>query len=205
MSRLTNLNVLADFLRERNLDLEVGEDTDANGSCFLISCRQSMVHLSKLGRWTREIPEVEVLRQQIIQFMNSNKALWTRPKFNQQLNIWEDAPYEEDQFRELLKDQSRERAWADQDGVFVQATCLYLNVQLDIILPYTPGPILPSGLGGPYQIVNKKTDQDSDSNKQIFYVGLLKDRDDYDGHYQFLRLKTTNTAGPGIQSQGEFR
>ena len=198
MSRLTNLKVLADFLRERNLDLEVGEATEANGSCFLCSCHQSMVHLSSIGMWTKEIPDVEVLRQQVIQFMTSNKSLWTRPQFNQHLNIWQDAPYEEDQFREILKDQSRERAWADQDGVFVQATCQFLNIQLDIVLPYTPGPIIPSGLGGPYQIVNKNADQSN--NRPIFYVGLLKDRDDYDGHYQFLRPRTAVTAGPEMRT-----
>ena len=124
---ILDLRILENFIKEKGLGLCVGAPTPPDGSCFLHSCRQTMVHLKNLGRWAGDIPEVEELRAKVIEFMKQNQHLWTRPQFNEDLGIFQDAPYEEDDFRQLIKDQSRPRAWTDRDGVFVQATTKYLN------------------------------------------------------------------------------
>ena len=176
---ITDLRPLSDFIVSNGLNLAVGSRTEADGSCFLHACVQSMKHLKDRNRWSSEIPEVEELRCMVIEFMRQNEALWTRPQYNRELNILQDPPYEEDTFRALVRDQSRPRAWTDRDGVFVLATMKMLDVQLEIILPHTPGPILESGLAGPYQIVNHGPE------KTVFYMGLLQD-DRENGHYQHL-------------------
>ena len=181
---ITDLRILFDFLRARSLDLEVGERTPADGSCFLHSIRQGISELVLKGQWSQDVPEVEDLRKQVINYMHENRAYWTRPRFNEELGVFQDAPYEDQDFDELIADQSRERAWTDLNGTFVQATTMFLRIQLDIILPRDTGPLLPSGLAGPYQIINKNQ---VGEEMPILYVGLLQDSRGYNGHYQYLR------------------
>ena len=109
----------------------------------------------------------------------------------------QDAPLEDDSFKALIVDQARERAWTDNMGIFVEALCLFLNIQLDIICPNVEGPILPSGLSGPYLIVNKS----GSTPRVTFYVGLLKDQQMYNGHYQFLRKNVSQSSLSPSKSQ----
>ena len=197
---ITDLRVLVDFLRARSLSLEVGPRTPADGSCFLHSIRQGISELVLKGQWPHEVPEVEDLRKLVINYMRENRAFWTRPRFNAELRVFQDAPYEDQDFNELLTDQSREKAWTDLNGTFVQATCKFLKIQLDIVLPGVPGPVLPSGLGGPYQMINKNQ---VGEEKPIFYVGLLQDSQGYNGHYQYLRKVQTQPPASPPHGQGE--
>ena len=116
---ITNLQPLRDFLVTRNLDhLVVGELTLANGSCFVIACRQNMEHLASTGQWNKPIPtSAEELRAQIIQFMRENKNYWTRPRFNEESGRMEDPPLEDAEFQDLINDQAQERAWTDNMGI----------------------------------------------------------------------------------------
>ena len=187
---ITNLNILRAFLLSRNLNLVVGEETPGDGSCFLHAVIQNMKYLKSVGLWNKPIPTSEELRSDVINYMKENRAYWTRPRFNEETGVMQDAPMEEHSFKALIVDQSRERAWTDNLGIFVEAVCLFLDIQLDIVCPNVEGPILPSGLAGPYLIVNK-----SGSTPRItFYVGLLKDEQMYNGHYQFLRKKTAEDS-----------
>ena len=49
------------------------------------------------------------------------------------------------------------------------------------------GDIDDSGVSGPYQKINEA--RDNEEVKVIFYAGLVKDRQNYNGHYQFI-MKT---------------
>ena len=191
---ITDLRILFDFIRAKSLCLEVGPRTPADGSCFLHSIRQGICELVLKGQWSQDVPEVEDLRKQVINYMRENRAFWTRPRYSEELGVFQDAPYEDQDFNELLADQAREKAWTDLNGTFVQGTCMFLKIQLDIILPGVPGPVLPSGLGGPYQIVNKNKVA---GEMPIIYVGLLQDSRGYNGHYQYLRkVQTQPPASP---------
>lgn len=182
---VVDVRVLSDFLRERGrcLNLAVGPKTAADGSCFLHAFRQNMEHLKKKGLWMGQLPDdVEELRSLVVQFMSENRFLWTRPTFNLETGVYQDPPLDDKSFNELLQQQAKPKTWTDRDGYFVQGACLYLDVQLHIILPNTPGQILESGLGGPFQIINKSLHQPEEQT--VFYMGLIQDGDN--GHYQFL-------------------
>ena len=183
---VVDIRILIEFLRVRGtgLHLVVGPRTAADGSCFLHAMRQSMIHLKKKGKWSGPIPEdVEDLRAQVVQFMSTHRALWTRPSFNQETGLYQDAPLTDDIFNNLLKQQAEPRTWTDTDGYFVQGTCMYLHVELHVILPSIPGEIMESGLGGPYQIINKS--DHAPEEQSVFFVGLIQDQRN-NGHYQFL-------------------
>ena len=61
-----------------------------------------------------------------------------------------------------------------------------------------------SGVGGPYLIINRET---PDSKRAgTFHVGLIKDENHYNGHYQFLKFVDDDDGGANVagnQSQGE--
>ena len=177
------LNVTEQYeqcIQRLNLLLQIGEITKGDGSCFVRSLHQNMMHYKELGLWTTSIPaDCEALRAVIVDFMERNRSNWTRSKYNEELKRFQDPAYTDAQFDALLNEQRTPRAWTDDNGVMVEAACLYLNIQLNILIPSIPGPILPSGLGGPYQIINKATSAEPRLN---FYVGLLNQ------HYQFLKL-----------------
>ena len=92
----------------------------------------------------------------------------------------------------------------------MEGLCLFLDIQLDIVCPDIPGEVSESGLCGPYLIINKS----EGSWRPVFYVGLLKDRNLIEGHYQFLKkvgseerrslpqqLPTTPLKSPNQQSR----
>ena len=188
---LTNLKPLQDFLVKYKLNLEVGECTCADGSCFLHCCLQCMNHLRRKGLWNKPIPvSAETLRGEIVQFMRENGSYWTRPRYDESTGIMQDPPLKDNDFQKLITDQARERAWTDNLGLFVQATAMYLDVQIDVICPSIGGPVLPSGLAGPYMIINKA----KSTPKSIFYMGLMKDEHFDGGHYQFLKEKSNSRS-----------
>ena len=183
---ITNLNPLRARIEELDLPLEVGPVTRKDGSCFVGSMKQNMEQLRSEGLWNDVIPDdVEDIRAKIVQFMEENRGIWTRKRYNEVLKVWQHPPYTDEQFDALLEDQRRPRAWTDNNGTMVEACCICFNVQLNILIPTIEGPILPSGLGGPLQIINKSVS----STRPVFFVGLLKDSRGVDGHYQFLRKK----------------
>ena len=63
---ITDLRPLSDFIVSNGLNLAVGARTEADGSCFLHACVQSMKHLKDRNLWSPEIPEVEELRCMVI-------------------------------------------------------------------------------------------------------------------------------------------
>ena len=167
---LTNLGPLRECLKRLNLMLEVGSATRADGSCFIWACKQNIARLVQEGAWKENIPEEEEFRQMVISFMKRNRRNWTRVTYNEALNVNQDPEYEDSQFDELLADQSRPKSWTDLNGTFVEATAALFNVEIHIILPTVEGPVLPSGEGGPYVVLNR-----SEECKPIFYMGLLQD------------------------------
>ena len=183
---ITNLNPLRARIEELDLPLEVGPVTRKDGSCFVGSIQQNMEQLRTEGLWKNVIPDdVEDIRAKIIHFMEENRGIWTRERYNEVLKVWQHPPYTDEQFDALLEDQRRPRAWTDNNGTMVEACCLCYEFQLNILIPTIEGPILPSGLGGPLQIINKSVS----NTRPVFFVGLLKDSRGEDGHYQFLRKK----------------
>ena len=192
---ITDLSLLRGFLARKNLGLVIGDATPKDGSCLLWSVKQNMTHLSSLGLWSRVIPDnVEDLRSDVIQFMIEKKDYWTRPRFNHETGVMQTAPLDDKTFDELIEDQSRERAWCDNQGIFVEAICLFLNIQLDIVCPNIDGEISETGIFGPYLSINKA----EGSPRTVFYVGLLKDRDFHGGHYQFLKKFLPEVTQPQI-------
>ena len=198
---VVDIRILSDFLRVRGvtLNLAVGDPTEADGTCFLHAMRQNMLHLKKRGQWSGPIPEsAEHLRSLVVRFMSANRELWTRPCYNLETGVYQDAPLDDEQFNNLLEQQAKPHTWTDKDGYFVQGTCIYLDVQLHIVLPSIPGPILESGLGGPYQIINK--DFLSSDEQSVFYVGLIQDQRD-NGHYQFLyKIESQELDFPALRT-----
>ena len=124
-------------------------------------------------------PDAETLRTNVVSFMCRNRAMWTRRRYNEDTKRFEDPIYDDKTFTELLLDQARPKTWTDNNGTVVQGCCLYLGIQLNIVdTSASGGPLLPSGMGGPLQVINK-----SSNANPIFYVGL------HSHHYQFLKLK----------------
>ena len=187
---LTNLGPLRECLKRLNLMLEVGSATRADGSCFIWACKQNIARLVQEGAWKENIPEEEEFRQMVISFMKRNRRNWTRVTYNEALNVNQDPKYEDSQFDELLADQARPKSWTDLNGTFVEATAALFNVEIHIILPAVDGPVLPSGEGGPYIVLNR-----SEECKPIFYMGLLQDATQVNGHYQYIHPITDPALG----------
>ena len=201
---MLDLQILRDFLLGRGvgLKLAVGDATEPDGTCFLHSIRQNMLHLEKKGLWSGIIPDsAEELRSLVIQFMSANRKLWTRPCYNMETGMYQDPPLDDVKFNDLIEQQAKPHTWTDKDGYFVQGCCVFLDIQLHIVLPNIPGPILESGLGGPYQIINKSFI--SPEEQHVFYVGLIQDGRD-NGHYQFLyKIDGEELDFPALRS-GKF-
>ena len=189
---LTNLEPLRACLTRLNLALTVGPATKANGSCFICACKQNMDRLAAEGAWLQNIPDEEEFRQMVIAFMQRNREMWTRATYNECLNVYQNPKYDDSQFDELLSDQAKSNAWTDMNGTFVEAVSKLFNVEIHIILPSVNGPVLPSGEGGPYIILNRSLPGES---KLIFYMGLLQDSSQYNGHYQYIEPTTGSTVG----------
>ena len=171
---LTNLDILKKCLKRLKLELEVGEPTQADGSCFLNACIQNMELLACQGLWTEKIPEEEDFRRGVISFMDQNRKYWTT-----------NSSHDDESFNKLLVDQAKSKAWTDMNGTFIEATCKMLGIELHVVRSSIPGPILPSGMAGPYIRINSPAP--NEESRPIFYMGLLQDESMYNGHYQFLR------------------
>ena len=185
---VTDLRILKMFLLRRNFKYKIGSLTAADGSCLLHALIQNMRFFAQLGLWTKEIPNVQELRKQIIQFMLSrrNHYVGCRDSHGNEVH----GPLDEDSFNRLIADQSRESAYCDEEGFFVEAACLYLNIELEVVVTSIDTPVLQNGLGGPIQKIN------AGDGKLVFCAGLIRDDLRKTGHYQFI-IKDTDNAQPG--------
>ena len=87
---ITNLNPLRARIEELDLPLEVGPVTRKDGSCFVGSMKQNMEQLRSEGLWNDVIPDdVEDIRAKIVQFMEENRGIWTRKRYNEVLKVWQ--------------------------------------------------------------------------------------------------------------------
>ena len=169
------------------LSLTIGELTPPDGSCFWHSIRQNMIHYSLKGQWKGQIPpDAETLRTNVVSYMCRNKEIWTSRRYNEDIQRFEDPIYDDKTFMELMVNQAQPKTWTDNNGTVVQGCCLYLGIQLNIVnTSASGGPLLPSGMGGPLQVINE-----SSNVNPIFYVGL------HSHHYQFLKLKEMEAELP---------
>ena len=87
----------------------------------------------------------------------------------------------------------RPKSWTDNSGIFVEAMAKFLNVSINILITGIPGPILTSGLAGPLITVHK-----IDNPLQVFHMGLIKDRDQFNGHYQHLVVYQHSSPAPSL-------
>ena len=176
---LTDLGRLHNCLVSLKLNYTIGEPTKADGSCFLHALIQNINFFHQLGMWKKEIPSsVLELRGKIIQYMRDEKREFVG--FTDPNGRFVHGPLTEELFENLIEDQSRASAHADEDGYFVSSACKYLDVELVVVIDSITSPILRSGMGGPVQKIN------SSPERIKFSVGLLRDEGRRDGHYQFI-------------------
>ena len=176
---VTDLRVLQAFLLRRKLKYRVGSKTKADGSCMLHSLIQNMFFFSRLGLWSKEIPaSVHDLRRRVIEFMLSRKRHYIGYKDTDGNEVH--GPLNEESFARLIADQSKENSYCDEEGFFVEAACLLLDVEFEIVVTSIDTPVLHSGLGGPVQRIN------SGEGRLVFCAGLIRDDQRKTGHYQFI-------------------
>ena len=83
-----------------------------DGNCYLHSILQNLNH--HYAVWPHDIPAtVDELRKQTIDFMIENKYFYTEI---------EDAPMTDEQFEELIRDQSMPNSYTDEDGWFIEVS-----------------------------------------------------------------------------------
>ena len=190
---VTDLEVLRKLILELDLPYEVGEVTPPDGSCFLHAIRQNMVYLTSIDLWNGGYPNnVQKLREDVIIYWRSKKDEWTQPQFNQDTGVYEDPILTEEQFENLLQDQSRDHSYTDNFGHMVKILCSYLNIELRIVVTQAGNQIQESGVGGPYLKINQETP--TSKRAAVFHVGLLKDQTHFQGHYQFLKQIYDNSS-----------
>ena len=185
-----SLKHLHTLINEHKLPFRIGnEETPGDGNCFLASILQNLIYLKDIGVWKKPIPaDVDVLRASIIEFMKTNREHWTRPRYDSKTKTYSDGPFSQTfetadiQFDQLIGGQEKEDAWTDQEGFMVEATALYLDCQIYILQTGIEGPVTSEGLSGPLQIINKSEEE----TKPKLNVGLIKDAEGYNGHYQFI-------------------
>ena len=183
-----SLKHLHDLIVQHKLPFKISEEeTPGDGNCFLSAVLQNLIFLKEKKIWTGNIPEdVDELRASVISFMKSNRSYWTRPRFNDEINAYQDGPFSknfqtaDDQFDQLIFNQEKHDAWTDEEGFMVEATALYLDCQINIINTGIQGQINEEGTSGPLQIINKS------EGRTILNMGLIKDLDTSNGHYQFI-------------------
>ena len=191
---ITDLKLLDDFIKKHGLDYVIGQTTKADGSCYLWALKQNMEFFQRKGTWRKNIPEdVEMLRLEIVGDMVKNKKFWTEPRFNPDINRYSDPPLTDEMFQNLIEDQEKERAYTDNQGLFVLASCLYLDIELHVLNCGISGSIDKGGIRGPLQIINKAKENE---HRVVFHVGLLKDRQHLSGHYQFIFKSELNNNLP---------
>ena len=182
---VTDLRILKTFLLRRKFKYKIGSLTAADGSCLLNVLIQNMRFFSRLGLWTGEIPTVQELRRQIIQFMLSRKNHYIGYKDSHGNEV--QGPLDEDSFERLIADQSRDNAYFDEEGFFIEAACIYLNIEFEVIVTSIDSPVLQNGLGGPIQKIN------AGDGRLVFCAGLIRDDLRRTGHYQFI-IKDSDEA-----------
>lgn len=182
---VTDLRILKTFLLRRNFKYKIGSLTAADGSCMLNALIQNMRFFARLGLWTKEIPTVHELRRQIIQFMLSRKNHYVGYRDSQGNEV--PGPLDEGSFDRLIADQSRESAYCDEEGFFVEAACLHLDIEFEVVVTSIDSPVLQNGLGGPIQKIN------AGGERLVFCAGLIRDDLRKTGHYQFI-IKDSDEA-----------
>ena len=130
---ITNLDPLQQLIDRHKLPFLIGPRTRADGSCFLWCMKQNMEFLKRSGSWNKDIKDVEVVRENVIKDMEENRAFWTEKTFNTDTGTMMDPPLDMDSFKQLIADQRRPNTDTDNRGLFVLATCKYLNVELHIL------------------------------------------------------------------------
>ena len=131
---ITDLKILDAFIKKHGLDYIIGPTTKADGSCYLWSLKQNMEFCRRKGTWNRPVPDdVEMFRLEIIGDMVKNKKFWTEPRFNPDIGRFSDPPLTEETFQKLIEDQEKPRAYTDNQGFFVLASCLYLDIELHVL------------------------------------------------------------------------
>ena len=191
---ITDLRILDAFIKKHGLDYIIGPKTKADGSCYLWSLKQNMEFYRRKGIWNKSVQEdVEMLRLEIVGDMVKNKKFWTEPRFNSDIGRFSDPPLTEESFQQLIEDQEKERAYTDNQGLFVLASCLYLDIELHVLNTGVGGPIDEGGIRGPLQIINKAAENE---DRVVFHVGLLKDSQHLSGHFQFIFKTELNNNVP---------
>ena len=71
-------------------------------------------------------------------------------------------------------------------------SCKLYKIELQILQTDIRTPILSSGVGGPLVSINKPQD-DENEIRPIFYMGLIKNQSNQDGHYQFIYKHPSNS------------
>ena len=190
---ITDLKILEAFIQKHGLDYVIGPATKADGSCFLWALKQNMQFYKEKGIWKKTVPEdVEMLRLEIIEDMVKNKTFWTERRFNPDIGRDSDPPLNSETFQTLIEDQEKERSYTDNQGLFVLASCLFLDIELHVLNTSVNGEIDKEGINGPLQIINKA----KENERVVFHVGLLKDANNISGHFQFIFKGELNNNVP---------
>ena len=195
---VTDLSILQRFIDERHLPYAIGPSTTADGNCFLHAMLQNFQHFKSLGHIEKVPEDVNVMRQEIINFMVENKSFFIG-KCGED-GVLQPGPLDEDSFRSLIEDQRKPGAYTDLDGWFVLWSCKYFGVQLQILQTNMQGPVIESGMAGPIVTINRANEGEK---KLIFHMGLIKIEGSEVGHYQFITQKSSETSGglPRVERQ----
>ena len=100
--------------------------------------------------------------------MLDNKQRWTK----------DNNPLSTEQFHSLMADQILDGCHTDQNGFFIEGTAQYLQIEMKLLLTKVQTPLLENGMGGPYITINE---QSTDSEKPVFYYGLLQNESQTEG------------------------
>ena len=184
-----DLSILHRFLLRKKLKFKIAKErTRGDGNCFLYSLWQNMIFYSERGEWLKDIPrDINDFRAEIINYMINNKDQYIK-----------DGPMTEEQFDSLILDQSRKFAWTDEDGYFVLGAAQFLDVEIQIVVTSIDTPVIPSGVGGPLQKLNR-----GNGDKLKFSMGLIRN-DVGAGHYQFILEDPSGESEEFVPPTTEF-
>ena len=93
------------------------------------------IFLRGLNSWDRNVPDsVDDLRSKIIKYMEEHRRFWTDRSYDARLQRFVNPPLSESLFLEILDSQRNNYSWTDNYGIFVQAACMYLDIELHIVV-----------------------------------------------------------------------
>ena len=93
------------------------------------------IFLKGLNSWDRNVPDsVDDLRSKIIKYMEEHRRFWTDRSYDARLQRFVNPPLSESLFLEILDSQRNNYSWTDNYGIFVQAACMYLDIELHIVV-----------------------------------------------------------------------